>query len=75
MLSLRNRNRTILLIRLIISQKIMLKPGVVTKGLVEIYTLSGKSIFNEPASFTSEKKMNIKNLSPGVYIVKLFDGE
>jgi len=53
----------------------MLKPGVVTKGLVEIYTLFGKSIFNETASLASEKKMNIKNLSPGVYIVKLFDGE
>ena len=50
-------------------------PGVVTKGLVEIYTVSGKRIFNEPASFVSEKKMNIKSLSPGIYIVKLFDGE
>ena len=50
-------------------------PGVVTKGLVEIYTVSGKRVHIEPASFASEKKMNIKNLSPGVYIVKLFDGE
>ena len=50
-------------------------PGVVKKGLVEIYTVSGKRIFNEPASFVSEKKMNIKSLSPGIYIVKLFDGE
>ena len=50
-------------------------PGVVKKGLVEIYTVSGKRIFSEPATYTSEKKMNTKNLSPGIYIVKLFDGE
>jgi hypothetical protein len=50
-------------------------PGIVTKGLVEIYTVSGKRVFGEPASFASEKKMNIKNLSPGIYILKLFDGE
>jgi hypothetical protein len=49
--------------------------GLVKKGFVELYTLSGKRIFSEPASFASEKKMNIKNLSPGIYIVKLFDGE
>jgi hypothetical protein len=50
-------------------------PRIVTKGLVEIYTVSGKRILSEPVSFISEKEMNIKNLKNGIYIIRLFDGE
>jgi hypothetical protein len=44
-------------------------------GSIEIYSVLGERIFSEPVSFTSKKEINLKNISQGIYFVKVFDEE
>ena len=50
-------------------------PNISDNGSIEIYSVLGERIFSEPVSFTSKKEINIKNISQGIYFVKVFDEE
>jgi hypothetical protein len=50
-------------------------PAFVNYGSVEIYTSSGKRIFNEPTYQESKKEINLNNIPQGIYMVRLYDGE
>ena len=49
--------------------------GIINQGTVEIYTVMGERIFNKAVSLTSNLEINLKNSSPGIYFVKVMDGE
>ena len=58
------------------TNKVTIKHNDIFKnGTVEIYNLLGKTIFIEKLFNESEIEINISNFSPGIYFVKLFDGE
>ena len=50
-------------------------PGIINQGTVEVYTVMGERIFNKAVSLTSNLEINLKNSSPGIYFVKVMDGE
>ena len=49
--------------------------GIINQGTVEIYTVMGERIFSKAVSLTSNLEINLKNSSPGIYFVKVMDGE
>ncbi len=50
-------------------------PDITNNGSIEIYSALGERIFSEPVSLTSKKEINLKNISRGIYFVKVYDGE
>jgi len=48
---------------------------IMDKGTIEIYSVLGKRIFSENIFNESKKEINLKNISSGIYFVKVFDGE
>lgn len=48
---------------------------IITKAVVEIYNVFGKKILEQNISQESNLKINLKNISSGVYFVKVLDGE
>ncbi|HKR06557.1 MAG TPA: T9SS type A sorting domain-containing protein [Bacteroidia bacterium] len=49
--------------------------GTFKKGNVEIVNILGKTVFTENIFNQSKKEINLKNVYPGIYFVKVFDGE
>lgn len=47
----------------------------VSKGSIEIYSVMGKRVYTEKIYNETEKEVNLKNISGGIYLVKVFDGE
>jgi hypothetical protein len=50
-------------------------PGIINQGTVEIYTVLGERIISKAVSLTSNFEINLENSSPGIYFVKVTDGE
>lgn len=50
-------------------------PDITNNGSIEIYSALGERILSQPVSLTSKKEINIKNISRGIYFVKVYDGE
>jgi hypothetical protein len=46
-----------------------------SKGSIEIYSAIGEKVWNEYINNESKKEINLKNISDGIYFVKVFDGE
>ncbi len=47
----------------------------ITQGYIEILNIVGEKIFAENIFNSSKKEINLKNISNGIYFVKVFDGE
>ena len=47
----------------------------ISKGNVELLTIFGDKIFAEDISIESKKEISIKNISSGIYFLKLSDGD
>lgn len=47
----------------------------ITKGTIQIFNTLGESVFVGNVFNESKKEINLKNISDGVYFVKVFDGE
>jgi hypothetical protein len=47
----------------------------IMNGNVEILNILGENIFSENTFNESKKEINLKNISSGIYFVKVFDGE
>jgi len=47
----------------------------ITKGKVEIVNILGENTFAENIFYESKKEIKLKNISAGIYFVKVFDGE
>lgn len=47
----------------------------ITKGVIEIYNLFGEKVFEENINASITKEINLKNISAGIYFVKVFDGD
>jgi hypothetical protein len=45
------------------------------KCLISIFNSNGATVFNEYISTPSTNEINLKNISPGIYLIKVFDGE
>lgn len=45
------------------------------KGNVEILNILGEKVFTENILNEPKKQINLKNISSGIYFVKVFDGE
>ncbi len=45
------------------------------EGKVEILNILGENIFSEKVFNESKKEINLKNISDGIYFVKVYDGE
>lgn len=50
-------------------------PNISNNGTIEIYSDLGARILSEPVSLPSKKEINFNNISPGIYYVKVHDGE
>jgi hypothetical protein len=50
-------------------------PDIVYNVSVVIENVLGERIFSETVDHTSKKEINLKNISPGIYYVKVMDGE
>jgi hypothetical protein len=48
---------------------------VIIKGEVEMLNFLGERIFKENIFHQSKKEINLKNISSGIYFVKVFDGD
>lgn len=46
----------------------------ITKGTIEIVNILGENVHAENISNETKKEINLKNISSGIYFVKLFDG-
>lgn len=49
--------------------------GTIFKGNVEIINILGENVHAENIFNESKKEINLKNISDGIYFVKVFDGE
>ncbi|MFI5219276.1 MAG: T9SS type A sorting domain-containing protein [Bacteroidia bacterium] len=49
--------------------------GTITKGNIAIINILGESIFTGNISNESKREINLKNISSGIYFIKVFDGE
>lgn len=49
--------------------------GTFMKGNVEVLSIHGEKVFTENISNESKKGINLKNISSGIYFVKVFDGQ
>ena len=47
----------------------------IMKGNVEILNILGETVFKENISNESKIEISLKNVSSGIYFVKVFDGE
>lgn len=45
------------------------------KGKIEINNVMGEKIYIDVVDRESKKEINLKNISAGIYFVKVFDGE
>jgi hypothetical protein len=50
-------------------------PSFIRKGTVEIYSLPGNRVYQSSILNETETAIDLKNVSPGMYIIKLFDGK
>lgn len=48
---------------------------IITKAVVEIYNVFGNKVLEQNMYQESNLKINLKNISSGIYFVKVFDGE
>jgi len=48
---------------------------LISRGKIEIYNLFGEKVFEENISASITKAINLKNISVGIYLVKVFDGD
>jgi hypothetical protein len=48
--------------------------NTIVRGTVEIYNMVGERIFEENIFNTSKEEINLYNVAPGIYIVKVTDG-
>jgi hypothetical protein len=46
----------------------------ITKGILQIFNLLGEKVFEENILEQSQKEIQMKSISPGIYFVKVFDG-
>jgi hypothetical protein len=49
--------------------------GTIIKGNVEILNILGENVYSENIFNKSKEEINLKNISEGIYFVKVFDGE
>ncbi|MBL0048485.1 MAG: T9SS type A sorting domain-containing protein [Bacteroidetes bacterium] len=47
----------------------------ITKGFLQIFNLLGNKVFEENIFEQSQKEIQLKSISPGIYFVKVLDGE
>lgn len=47
----------------------------INKGIIELYNAMGEKVIVETIFNLSKKEFNLKNISEGIYFVKVFDGE
>jgi hypothetical protein len=47
----------------------------INHGIVELYNVMGEKVFGETIFNLSKKEISLKNISEGIYFVKVFDGE
>ncbi|MBL0048484.1 MAG: T9SS type A sorting domain-containing protein [Bacteroidetes bacterium] len=50
-------------------------PNLIENGKLTVYDLIGRSFFASNILHESQKEIHIKGISPGIYFVKVFDGE
>ena len=50
-------------------------PGAINHATIEIYTFLGERVFSETVTLSSQKDVNLQNSAPGIYFVKILDGE
>ena len=50
-------------------------PGIINQGTVEIYTVLGARVFSKAIFLSTNIEVNLQNNSPGIYYVKVLDGE
>jgi hypothetical protein len=48
---------------------------IINKGAIEIYSVLGKRFFSSTIFNESKKEIQLKNISSGIYFLKIFDGE
>jgi len=48
---------------------------ILRNGIIELYNVLGEKFYFEKINHESEKKISLKNISQGIYFVKVFDGE
>lgn len=48
---------------------------IIQEGTVEIFNLLGGKVFEKNIYQATKKEINLKNISSGIYFVKVFDGE
>jgi len=48
---------------------------IIKKGVIKIYSLLDEQIFEQNILNQSIIKVNLKNITSGIYFVKVFDGE
>ncbi len=49
--------------------------SIISKGYIIISNTLGESVYAQSIFNDSKKEINIENISPGIYFVKVFDGE
>jgi hypothetical protein len=50
-------------------------PALIQKGLIEIFNFYGEKIIRQNIINKSQEEIELKNISQGIYFVKVFDGE
>ena len=50
-------------------------PRIINQGIVEIYTVMGERVYNQAVNQSSNLEINLGNNAPGMYFVKVLDGE
>lgn len=50
-------------------------PSLISKGTVEIYSMLGGNVFIENISDKLETEIELKNVSSGMYLIKVYDGK
>ncbi len=44
---------------------------IIQNGIVELFNVFGKKIYEEKINFSSKKEINLKNISSGIYFIKI----
>lgn len=50
-------------------------PESIYNGTIDIYSVLGEKIFNQPLSVSGKEEINLTNISPGIYFLMVYDGE